>query len=233
MRSKGTLITGAIIAAVLAGIVLAQSYDPGTELTLIERVYKARDEYKTALTELRNFYLRTGDAANGDRAKNELKALSSIEQYEYAAGTVGASVEGPAKVLRSIAEADDYYTDAEIFAGSNRKAQRDIALRRFEKILTTWPDSDKAAPASYMMGDIYSGLYYRDYDLAAKYYRKAYELDPATSLPALLKAGDMLYKLERYKDAVEVYKLAAKGSRDPRTRDKAQGMLDKLAKKGY
>lgn len=231
MRSKGTIAAGAIIAAVLAGIVLAQSYDPGTEMTLIEKVLKARDEYKASLTELVNYYNRVGDAAMSNRAQRELKAFNLSEKYDYARQTV-EKVAGPVKILRYVPEADDYYTDGQIFAGSNRKAVRDIALARFEKILTTWPESDKAPMAAFQMGEVYSGYYHRDFDLAAKYYQKAYELDPATALPALLKAGDMYTKVKRYDEAVKMYKLAVEGSADPAVRDKAQAALDRLSKIG-
>ncbi len=233
MRSKGTILVGAILAATLAGIVLAQSYDPGTELTLVEKLTKARDDYKASLTELYNFYLRSGDAGKSNRAYRELKAFGSIETYEYATGTAGTTGQGAVKVLEYNPVADDYYTDGEIFAGSNRKATRDLALKRFEKILTAWPTSDKAPSAAFQMGEVYAGLYYRDYELAAKYYMKAYELDPATSLPALLEAGNMLYKVQRFAEAVEAYKLAVKGSRDVKVQEKAQAQLDKLARMGY
>jgi tetratricopeptide (TPR) repeat protein len=82
------------------------------------------------------------------------------------------------------------------------------------------------------MGEVYAGYYFRDFDLAGKYYQKCYELDPATTLPALVKAGDMYYKVGRTDDAVKMYKLAVEGSRDPKARDKAQAQLDKLAKMG-
>jgi tetratricopeptide (TPR) repeat protein len=230
MRSKGAVIAGAIIAAVLAGIVLAQSYEPGTELALVEKLTKARDDYKTTLTELANYYLRTGDAAKSERARRELKGLGSIEQYDYTTGT-GTVVQEPVKVQKYIPEADDYYTDGKMFASSNRKATRDLALKRFEAILNNWPESDKAPAAAFAMGDVYSGLYYWDYDLAGKYYAKCYDLDPAIQLPALLRAGDMYYKVNRIDDAVKMYQLAVQGSTDPKVRDKAQDQLDRLAAK--
>jgi tetratricopeptide (TPR) repeat protein len=235
MRSKGIVIAGATIAAVaavFAGMVLAQSYDPGVELALVEKLVKARDDYRATLNELYNYYLRTGDAAKSRRAERELRAFNGIEQYDFAKGPVGEVPKEPIKVLKYVPEADDYYTDGMIFAGSNRKVQRDLALKRFEKILGEWPDSDKAPVAAFAMGEIYSGLYFWDYDLASKYYMNAYELDPATSLPALLKAGDMYYKVERYDEATKVYKLAVQGSVDPKVRDKAQAQLDKLAGMG-
>jgi len=231
MRSKGTLTAGAIIAAVLAGIVLAQTYDAGTEMTLVEKVVKARDDYKAGLNELYNYYLRTGDGAKSARAEKELAAFNAVPQYDYVTGT-GEKKE-PVKVLKYVPEAEDYYQDGKIFAGSNRKPTRDLALKRFEKILNTWPDCVKAPAAAFEMGEIYAGFYYHDYDLAARYFLKAYETDPATPLPALLRAGDMYRKVRRYDAAADMYKKAVAGSTDLKVRDKAQVELDKLSPQGH
>ena len=225
------MMAGGIIAAVLAGIVLAQAYDPGAELALIEKLTKARDDYRAGLTELYNYYLRSGDAANSARAREELSGLKGVPQYDYATKVQGV-VREPLKVVKYVEEADDYFADGKMFAGSNRKTTREIAVKRFEKILTAWPDSDKASAAAYEMGEVYSGLYFWDYDLAAKYYLKAYEIDPATTLPALVKAGDMYYKVKNYDEAVRIYKLAVEGSVDEKARDRAQAQLDKLSQKG-
>ncbi len=233
MRSKNILTAGGILAVVLAGALIAQTLDAGAELAIIDRVYKARSDYTKALTELANHYLRVGDVTKSNRATRELGALNSIEQYAYAKDTVGPVVKEPVKVLKYIPEADDYYTDGKIIAESRRKARKDLALRRFAKVLETWPDSDKASAAAYEMANLYAGIYYRDYDLAAKYYKKCYDLDPATLEPALVRAGDMYVKLGRNKDAVTMYKLAVKGSRDVKHKEMAEKALDKLAAQGF
>jgi len=233
MRSTRIIVTGGLLAVVLAGIVLAQATDAGTELALVERVVKARDDYKASLTEVYNFYLRSGDMAKATRAERELAGLNTIEQYDYSKQTAGPVVQAPVKVLKYVPEADDYFADGKVFTASQFKAQKDLALKRFQKILDTWPESDKAPAAAFELGELYSGFFFRDYDLAEKYYKQCYDLDPATSLPALLKAGDMLNKVGRYKEAVEMYKLAVTGSRDVKVKEKAEARLRDLARKGY
>jgi len=232
MQSRKLLATGAILAAALVGAVFAQAMDPGMELALIERVAKARQDLKGALVELVNYYQRVGDLSNANRAERELDRFNSMEQYDYAKKTAGP-VEEPVKILKYIPEADDYYTDGLIIAESRRKARKDLALKRFEKVLEEWPESEKAPLAAYQMAEIYAGIYYGDYDLAAEYYQKTYRLNPATTLPALVKAGDMYCKLERFDEAVTMYKLAVTGSRDVKHKEEAEKQLDKLSALGY
>ncbi len=233
MRSRNIIAAGAVSAAVLISLVFAQTIDTGTELALVERVVKARQELQSSLNELINYYHRVGDVTNASRAERELNAFRSIEQYPYARDTAGPVLEEPPRVLRHIPMADDYYTDGMIIAESRRKARKDLALRRFEKVLEEWPESDKAPLAAFEMGEIYSGTYFRDYDLAASYYKKAYDLNPAITLPALVRAGDMYMRLERYDDAVTMYKLAVRGSRDVQHKAQAERQLERLGVLGY
>ncbi|MHC4712121.1 MAG: tetratricopeptide repeat protein [Planctomycetota bacterium] len=233
MRSKNVLAAGGLLAALLVGVVFAQAMDAGTELAIIERVVKARQDLTGALTELISYYHAVGDITSATRAERELDQFLSAEKYAYEKPTAGPVSEAPVKILKYIPEADDYYTDGVIIAESRRKVRKDLALKRFQKVLDNWPESDKAPLAAYEMAQIYAGVYFGDYDLAAEYYKKTYELNPATTLPALVKAGDMYVKLERYDEAVEMYKLAVTGSRDIKHKEQAEKQLEKLAAMGY
>ncbi len=233
MRSKNVLAAGGLLAALLVGVVVAQTLDAGTELAIVERVAKARQDLTAALTELVNYYQAVGDITSATRAERELDQFNQVERYDYAKDTVGPVSEVPVKVLKYVVEADEYYTDGVIIAESRRKARKDLALKRFEKVLENWPESDKAPLSAYEMAEIYAGVYFGDYDLAAKYYKKCYEFNPATTLPALVKAGDMYVKLERFPDAVTMYKLAVTGSRDIKHKEQAEKALEKLAALGY
>ena len=233
MRSRKVFAAGTILAALFAGVLVAQTIDAGTELALIERVVKARQDLKGSLIELINYYQSVGDLSNANRAERELDQFGSVEQYDYAKETAGPIVEGPVKVLKYVPAADDYYTDGLIIRESRRKERKDLALKRFEKVLEEWPESDKAPRAAFEMAEIYAGVYFGDCDLAAKYYKKTYDLNPATMLPALVRAGDMYVKLNRLDDAVEMYKLAVKGSRDMKHKEEAERQLDKLSALGY
>ena len=231
MRFKNILAAGGLLAAVLVGALIAQALDPGVELAIAERVVKARDDYKAALTELVNYYQRSGDISSARRAERELDNLGTIEQYVYPMKTAGPVVEQPIKVQKYVVEADEYYTDGIIIAESRRKVRKDIALKRFEKVLENWPESEKAPLAAFEMAEIYAGIYFGDFDLAAEYYKKCYDLDPYTSLPALLNAGRMYEKLGRNDDAITIYGLAIKGSREPKQVEKAEKARDRLLAK--
>jgi tetratricopeptide (TPR) repeat protein len=233
MRSRRIIAACAMTAAVLVGAVFAQTIDAGVELALVDRVVQARQELTASLTELVNYYNRIGDMTNAKRAERELKEFSAAEEYQYVKDTAGPVTEEPIKVLRYVEAASEYYTDGVIISESTRKSRKDLALKRFQKVLEHWPDSDKAPLAAYETAEIYAGVYFGDYALAASYYKKAYELDPAIEQPALVKAGDMYVKLERFEDAVTMYKLAVRGSRDVKHKEQAEKALEKLAARGY
>ena len=232
MRSMRIMLAGGVLAAALAGIVFAQTYQAGTALALVERVEKARADYTTALTELQNYYLNNGDMANAQRAGRELGNFGGYEHYNYAEKLPGGETTAPVNVLRSIQDATDYYVDGVILSDSQFKARKDLALQRFQAVITRWPESDKAPLAAYEMGDLYSSINYRDYDLAASYFKKAYDLNPAIEKPALVRAGDMYAKLGRDNDAIAMYKLAVEGSRDPLAKAEAERKLAKYSKAG-
>jgi len=233
MPSRRIFAAGLLLAAALGGIVVAQTLDAGRELAIVEKVVKARQDYQAGLIDLINYYNRVGDLSNADRAERELDAFERMEKYEYARETAGPVLEEPPVALKYVKMADDYYTDAVIIADSRRRVRRDLAIDRFKTVLEKWPESEKAPKAAYQLGELYAGLYYRDYEKAAKYYEKCYDLNPATPEPALVKAGDMYVKLGRFEDAVTMYKLAVKGQRNSGQRDEAQRKLDELAVEGY
>jgi len=232
MRSIRFTFAGGVLALALAGIVFAQTYQAGVNLALVERVEKARAEYVAALTELQNYYLSAGDMASADRAARELGNFNGYEHFNYAEKIPGGEATEPTKVLRAVPDANDYYVDGVILAQSQFKARKDLALQRFSTVLTRWPESDKAPLAAWEMGQLYSGFNYRDYDLAASYYKKAYDLNPAIMEPALVKAGDMFAKLGRDQEAIDTYKLAVEGSRDPKAKADAEMKLSRYSKAG-
>lgn len=232
MRSISLKLAGVLLAAALAGVVFAQTYQAGTELALIEKVEKARADYTTALTELQNYYYNNGDMANAQRASRELGNFGGYEHYNYAEKLPGGEATQPVKVLKSIQDATDYWVDGVILADSQYKARKDLALQRFQTVLQRWPESDKAPLAAYEMGDLYASLSYRDYDLAASFFKKAYDLNPAIEKPALVRAGDCYAKLGRDNDAIAMYKLAVEGSRDPVAKTDAERKLAKYSKAG-
>lgn len=236
MRSRHIMAAGWILAAVMVVSALGGTIDAGAELTIIERVVKARQDYIAALTDLVNYYYRSGDLTSSKRATRELKALGNMEQYDYAKKTAGAVTEEPTALLVYIQEAEDYYTAGKIIGDSRRKVRKELALQYFEKVLENWPTSNRAPEAAWEMGQIHAGLYYKDYDLAAEYYKKCYKLNPSTAHPALVEAGNMYRSLRRWDDAIVMYELAIKGSRDAQHKEKAEkareAILQKLAAQG-
>jgi tetratricopeptide (TPR) repeat protein len=232
MRSISIKLAGIVLAAALAGVVFAQTYQAGTELSLIEKVEKARADYTKSLTELQNYYYNNGDMANAQRASRELGNFGGYEHYDYAQKLPGGEATQPVRVLQAIQDATDYYVDGVILQDSPFKSRKDLALQRYQSVITRWPDSDKAPLAAFAMGELYASMSYRDFDLAASYFKKAYDLNPAIEKPALVKAGDCYSKLGRDNDAIAMYKLAVEGSRDPSAKAEAERKLAKYGKAG-
>ena len=112
-----------------------------------------------------------------------------------------------------------------------------IAARRssYPEILQDAPlfvnpeDSDKVAEAAYEIAEVYAGSYLNDYESAAKYYIRSYQLNPYIKRPSLLKAAEMYDKmLADYDKAKAIYRQAALYSPDEKACKKAQKRLSVL-----
>jgi tetratricopeptide (TPR) repeat protein len=95
--------------------------------------------------------------------------------------------------------------------------------------MATYPDSDKVGDAAFEIAEIYAGSYFHDYESAAKYYIKSYQLNPYIKQPALLRAAETYDKmLADYERAKAIYQQAALYSPDAKSRKKAQDRLSVL-----
>lgn len=181
----------------------------------------AREQYIVRLRELERACLMAGDAARAGWARRQREIIEKAEPVTYPYLTseppehrVQAAPE------KSIPEADAIYTRAKgilnevrglPMAGHlerNKQKSRE-ALALFKQVLRDHPLSDKVDDCAFYCGEIYKE-YLRDDDpddeLALRYYRWAYTLDPQTPHAARFQSA-VVYDFRRHNrdKAIELY----------------------------
>ena len=197
-RTSPTLGTGSPVKLTDAG-----------EIDIVEQIAANRQAYREGLERLVKFYTRTGDNEKLNWANKELKALNVMPQYKYIVPVVAKK---SYRATTSIPDADLIYEDALLQKNRAEKyslalVDKDLyrmALRKFEDLITKYPNSDKIDDSAYMAGEI--SEYFKDYSIALDYYQLAYTWDPDTSHPARFKAARILDKhMQRNAEALALY----------------------------
>jgi len=182
------------------------------EIDLVEQVSTFRRDYRQSLTLLLQHYTVVGDNKKLNWAKEELRALDRMPQYRY---IIDAEIL-PATLTAGtrIPAADELYLDA---VETQRQAepigilkddeQMRVAREKYSQLIRQYPSSDKIDDAAYKMADIYE--YFKDYEIALLYYKRAYQWEPDTPYPARFHAASLLdKKLHRRGEALELYQEA-------------------------
>ncbi|MFQ5423686.1 MAG: tol-pal system YbgF family protein [Phycisphaerae bacterium] len=187
---------------------------------LVEDMMATRQQHIDSLLQLESAYLQGGDSvkANWARRQRELFEMA-VEVYPYLTEGTTESHAGVSPD-ESIPEADEVYTRASklmdevrlipgagALAGTKSKARE--ALYLFKSLLRQYPKSDKVDDCAFFCGQIYRE-YLRDDDpdneLAVRYYRWAFALDPATPHPARFECAVVLdYRRHERDKAIELY----------------------------
>ena len=179
------------------------------ETTLIEQVALNRQAYRQGLELLVKYYTRVGNNLKLEWAQKELAGLDSIIQYNY---IVEAETKVDLKADISISEADALYEEAlqiEKKAGpmpflKDEKMLR-LALNKYNQLISKHSSSDKIDDAAFRAAGIYE--YFKDYTLAVMYYKRVYQWDRYTVLPAKYKAAYILdRKLHQRTEALDLYR---------------------------
>ncbi len=186
-----------------------------------ETYIAAREQYIVRLRELERACLTLGDTARAGWARRQRELIEKAEPITYPYLTAEAP-EHRVEVApeESIPEADAIYARAKALlneirgvplAGhlehNKRKAREALAL--FKQVLRDHPRSDKVDDCAFYCGEIYKE-YLREDDpddeLALRYYRWAYTLDPQTPHAARFQAA-VVYDFRRHNrdKAIELY----------------------------
>ncbi len=205
------------------------------EVRITSAITSARDNYKNALEKLIQYYLDIGNHSRLKNARKELKELNKVPQLRYLLASEEKTNISPSK---NVEEANILFQDGVAYKNSlniiKKKSKLKYAEARFRKIIDDYPSSDKADDAAYELGDIYEGIYFRDYENAAFYYVKCYTLNASTDKPAYFKAAWVYDKhLKDYNKASKIYRTVLKNGNDETYRFKAKTRLEQLKKEGY
>jgi len=183
---------------------------PGAaEVDLVERMAVHRSAYRAELAKLVDYYTTSGDATKLRWAQKE---MASLVQYRYLMPAEAMQV--ALAPTDSIEEADVLFEEArQLYWEAKRLVvitdadKLRMALRGFNKLITNYPTSDKIDDAAYRAGQIYE--HFKDYEIAAVYYQRAFQWDENTPYPARFKAAYVLDKrLHMRKQALTIYRLA-------------------------
>ncbi len=205
------------------------------EIQISNAITSARDNYKNALEEIIQYYMDIGNHLRLKSARKELRALNKVPQRRYLSAKEMITDISPSK---NIEDANILFEDGKAYKNPlniiKRKEKLTSAVARFKKIIEDYPESDKADDAAYELAGIYESYYFRDYENAAFYYVKCYNLNEKTDEPARFKAARVYDNhLEDYVEAARHYKMALETCKKTEYLSIAETRLEQLKKEGY
>ena len=201
------------------------------ELALVDKLAAARNGYEKALRDLVAYYNSAGYSEKFFRASEELEAFRQIPTRDYL--QLVSPIRPPAVKVRSIKQADILYEDGLTYKNYpdllGKKTRLIKAIERFMMLLDSYPDSDKADEACYMVGEIYEGFYFQDPFSAVTHYDKAAKINPHIGMPAFYRAG-LIYanKIPRPALAAERFRKVIQYSLNERHRQAAATKLERM-----
>jgi len=185
------------------------------EPLLIEYVVGARREYLKAIGELLDFYKRTGvNSYKAQRVANVIQRLDPVHNYKYLldAEIPPASIK-PIEVIpqadKMFAQAVDLYQKGKgflhTFVTTDYNKERQALLLLLD-LIDKYPRSTKVAQAAFYIGEIYKEYFNEDVR-ACQWYQRAWQWDPAITLPARFQAA-VVNDLRLYNraKAIELYR---------------------------
>src|SRR5437764_1461394 len=133
------------------------------DIELVERLLAARRDYQVSLEQLRTHYMSVGDSERAHWAEEELRQHHRVLKQAYR-----LELDVPPPTLQAaynIPEANDLYRRAMAYKdkgwGNDYTDNQRRAELLLQQLLTSYPQSDKIADASYMLGDIYESKAYK------------------------------------------------------------------------
>lgn len=206
-----------------------------TEADYVEQVAATRDAYQQALLNLIAYYESTGNASKLQWARTELRTFVEMAHYRYL--SPGEFLPRQLQAVEAVVEADQLYEQAMrlyrqsgglIIVTDSGKLRHSLQL--FNRIIADYPTSDKIDDAAYYAGRIYE--HFRDYQLAAVYYQRAFQWDENTPYPARFRAAYVLdHRLKMRDEALTLYRLAVeRESRYQNNTEFARIRIDALTK---
>jgi tetratricopeptide (TPR) repeat protein len=197
----------------------------------VKRLIAARQEYQTALEELRLFYQRQGDLEHVRWVEDELLSYHRISKRAYR-----LELDVPPPTLtpnQNIPEANDLFRRAVAFQGKGWGQEADDNYRRaellFQQLLTMYPQSDKLSETAYHLGEIYESRAFKQFRRAATYYERCFQWNPQTPNESRLRAARLYDRvLQDRSKAMQLYRDEITHTADPKRLDEARKRLHEL-----
>ena len=228
-----TLTSMAVILALAAGA-FAQS-DRTKELQFADKVQKSRQTYQADLENLVNYYAQSGQYLKLRHAREELNYFVTFSPIDYV-----RKIDPPrraAKGTEYIEEAEILYQDGIMYKEYpdlfDKKKRLFMAVARFDRLLTKYPQSERVDDAAFMLGEIRGGYYFKEWDVALDLYEKCVEWNADTPHPARFRAAEIyLKKMRDYDRAAAYFRWSANNDLSPDIREKSLDRLKKMEEKG-
>ncbi|MFW6132524.1 MAG: tetratricopeptide repeat protein [Planctomycetota bacterium] len=194
---------------------------------LVELAVTARRRWLDELDELIAIYReRDPGGYKARRVANVRERFDPVRTYMYflSAEIPGAELE-PVTVISA---ADELYDEAlrlyrrgQIGPGITDYDKQRRALRKFRKLVETYPDSTKIALAAFYIAEIYKE-YFQEHVRAVHWYQRAWQWDPNVTRPARYHAA-LLYDIHLHNPAkaVELYRASIEHDPEDPGRDEA------------
>jgi hypothetical protein len=182
---------------------------------LVEYVVGARREYLKAIGDVLDFYKRTGvNSYKAQRVANVLARFDPVHTYMYVlqAEIPPADVK-PVEVIpqadKMFAQGVDLYQQGKgillTFITTDYNKERRALLILLD-LIHRYPRSTKVAQAAFYIGQIYKEYFNEDVR-ACQWYERAWQWDPAITLPARFQAAVVTdYRLYNRAKAIELYR---------------------------
>ncbi len=201
------------------------------DLELVEKVIEARRAYANSLKALGDHYRAAGDTRRAQMADDELRAFHRSPHPVY---RLELDVPSPKlQPLYNQKDANDLYRWAMSYKdkgiGPEYTDNQHRAEILLQELLTKYPQSNKISDTAYMLGELYEGRAFRQYERAAAYFERCFQWDPATKYDARLRAARIYDRdLRDRTKAVELYRAALDNETIPARRQEAQRRLSDL-----
>lgn len=194
---------------------VGESLANADEPLLVEYVVGARREYLKAMGDVGDYYKRTGvNSYKAQRVANVLQRFDPVHTYMYVLqAEIPPATVKPIEVIpqadKMFAQAIDLYQSGKgillTFVTTDYKKERQ-ALMILLDLIQRYPRSTKVAQAAFYIAEIYKEYFNEDVR-ACQWYERAWQWDPAITLPARFQAAVVNdYRLYNRAKAVELYR---------------------------
>jgi tetratricopeptide (TPR) repeat protein len=182
----------------------------GDDVSLVERVIAARKEYQKAMVAVYEHYRSIGDRERAKWAEEEIRAFHLMPKPSYRLDILDVPPPNlEAKV--NVKEANDLFKLAVDYKDRGFGTEYILNQKRAEivlqEILQKYPNCDKIADVAYMLGELYEGRAFKQYDRAAAYFERSFQWRKGSITDARIRAARLYDRqLSERSKAIELYR---------------------------